>query len=316
MSESRRDLWIMPTGKTMLIETDASSRAREFLEKLHVNGKNWALPAKWLFRGHADARWDLVPSAFREDSWKDLTQFVDWGLPRASDRREAALLHDFGEALNRAGLTVPCDEQTLRMLDEGGTDSPQWIRDCGDLAALAQHHGLPTRLLDFSEHSFVAAYFAALDPRDPTAKELEVVAIDRRILDVGDRLDGMWLSVIRAPRSSNPNLHAQAGVFVAWTGQSEVLPLDVILERMLSDEIKIVGGHELTGPVLRRFTLPRSEAPELLWLLTHERITGGSMFPGVDGVVRELKEASIHLNWPDYATTIVSDDNEEGAQSP
>lgn len=46
-------------------------------------------------------------------------------------------------------------------------------------------------------------------------------------------------------------------------------------------------GHSL---VLRRFVLPRSQARQLLDLLSLERVDGASMFPGADGVVRAMRE--------------------------
>jgi hypothetical protein len=54
----------------------------------------------------------------------------------------------------------------------------------------------------------------------------------------------------------------------------------------------IVARRGDDGPELRRLTLPRTQAPTLLRLLANEGISGASMFPGADGVVRAMREES------------------------
>jgi hypothetical protein len=49
---------------------------------------------------------------------------------------------------------------------------------------------------------------------------------------------------------------------------------------------------------MRKLILPRKEAPRLLALLVDERVTGATLFPGVDGVVREMKERFLYQRWP------------------
>jgi hypothetical protein len=48
--------------------------------------------------------------------------------------------------------------------------------------------------------------------------------------------------------------------------------------------------HSQDAPVLRRLTLPITEAPRLLRLLAQDDISGQVLFPGFDGAVRGLKE--------------------------
>lgn len=88
---------------------------------------------RFLFRGHGSSEWQLAPSFDRA--------FIDFsGAER--DRLEDALLANFKKECE-------AEKQYKQLLDEEI-----------DTLALAQHHGLPTRLLDWTESPYVAAFFA------------------------------------------------------------------------------------------------------------------------------------------------------------
>lgn len=90
----------------------------------------------WIFRGQADAGWDLVPSFYR-----GLEKWLLVGSTAHAERihqMEHDLYRKFTQLVRR--YQNPCNK---------------WEEVC-----LAQHYGVPTRLLDWTRHPLAASYFA------------------------------------------------------------------------------------------------------------------------------------------------------------
>ncbi len=125
--------------------------AREFLDNLDLTHPRWSRQ-NWIFRGQNDVRWELKPSLFRKWS-KDTNP----GL-------ELALIRLFISNANLAQLPIPNNslgyytntfKPTVRELSAGARYDFSHV-----VFAIAQHSGVPTRLLDFTHSPLVAAYFA------------------------------------------------------------------------------------------------------------------------------------------------------------
>lgn len=155
----------------------------------------------------------------RRDKWREFVAFVDrhqlsnWIFRGVADAASHSLVpkvgrdpDEYDEATERV-IFANFKRRARQFIDTSGLN--EW-----DLMALAQHHGLPTRLLDWTTNPLVAAYFAVTSqPLDCTArvyaaKSPQLVNV-RRIDNPFDCKEVLAFT----PSAVAPRIVAQRGLF-------------------------------------------------------------------------------------------------------
>lgn len=202
-------------------------------EELHHALAEHRRGAVWLYRGQAEADWPLIPSVGRDPALmtaeRDL--FAAW-------KRGAVQYMD---------LPPPTD----------------W-----DWLAVAQHHGLATRLLDWTGNPLVAAFFAA-SRLLPTEAVVWAFAPDQQADTAADPFATTGVRLVR------PSAHVQR---IARQGAAFTIhgPPDRPAE-----------DHD--GP-RHKLVIAAEYRPRLLSELSHYGYNHATLFPDLDGLSR-------FLNW-------------------
>jgi hypothetical protein len=219
------------------------------------------------WRGHANSEWELLPHVFRRDQKR----------PELPPFDGCALIGHFQmRAPTRSHARTPEPD-----------DYFGWL-------FLAQHYGLPTRVLDWSENPLVALYFAVEsdEPADGCIWALWpgqlnahfggppslVQMRDPRVAEIAAKAfstEGSCDAVILAidGREIDPRMLVQMGRFTIH-GVPHVIE-------------NLIGSPRW----LRRYIVPRNDKMKLRHQLSALGVRRANLFPDLTNLARELREA-------------------------
>lgn len=267
------------------------SSVREFWDKLSPEKPLKSNTSKFIYRGHGNAVWPLMPAILRDN----IRRF--WQKEQISyDEQiffEIAVLNYFVEQCDLQGLRIPNDSSKFRIqnldINQSGNDKyyinpSDWPNDnLLELMALAQHHGVPTRLLDWTKRSYVAAYFAASSALASCEGSISKNKIAIWALDIECINLYRNIMLVKVPGATSSNLAAQSGLFTflkQFGKRGEIFKPIPLEDEFLS----------LPGTPLWKITLPVEHAIEVLDLCELYGISASTLFPGYDGSARAVSD--------------------------
>jgi hypothetical protein len=119
-----------------------------------------------------------------------------------------------------------------------------------DWLAIAQHHGLPTRLLDWSTSPLVAAYFAVNGDKEHSNTDAAVYGISTTCFrEAEENLDPLSLGPpvqLLFPRHITPRIAAQSGVFTVHPEPQTPFTHNELHRFVISKELKSLFRQSLS----------------------------------------------------------------------
>lgn len=208
--------------------------------------------ARWHFRGHGNCEFDLVPGLYR---YNIADTFSTW------ENVEKYLMNRFRkEAIPHLGY-LPVDDI-------------EWL-------VLAQHHGLPTRLLDWSLNPLIAIYFAT-ESKYHYSYDADVWCYGVPSLNnclpestyIARYINTESMAAVYYPPHITPRVTNQSGCFTIHSfpeGISQFIPFN-----------KTKTGKSWHSLV--RIKIPSSVKKNILNELYEIGIHKGVIYPGLDGI--------------------------------
>ena len=239
--------------------------SRDISEAVDLVKSTFGIFEIW-WRGQRDIEWDLVPSVYRCDQKGNFLY------------QEMPMLNRFQTRAKSRYSNCPSNE-----------DFPAWL-------FLMQHHGLPTRLLDWTTSPLVAAFFAASreeEEKDGVVWALNPHRLNSETVGTNDVLNPydinpvFFASAFRAnlpsasaflaiqPYEDSPRIMSQHSVF---TIQDRPDPLNIMPD--LAD-------------ALLKFRVPGSEKKKLRNDLYSLGVKESVLFPDLDHLANEIKTLTL-----------------------
>ncbi len=315
-----------------LIESKRYKSGVEFLEDISYGGDMYQnLKGGYVFRGLQSGSYKLIPSVLRHkpqlrDSAGNVVEDKhDLPFNIAESEfiqmtKEFMELKNFFEICDKNSLRLPSVKRFRRFpfsplsIIYFFLENKEWLpEDLHELAALAQHYGMETRLLDWTTNLETAIYFAVhqepkLSKEEKLDKDSDYVVIWalNPMINFGFETP---LRIIRPPYFGNPNLAAQKGLFTFWNVSGLQLPIngnvgkggmDVFqrltnrkpLDELIAEEYQKPENKEKIPnfTIMWKFLIPRKDRKVLYEYINNKNINAASLFPGYEGAVRCINE--------------------------
>ncbi len=304
----------------------------DFIKKISYKGELYGLvKGKYIFRGESSDEYELIPSALRKQNHESLVNVVkryfeyDDNLKENSEYfqmvAEYINLHNFYMLCDYRGLHVPSvndfREKLIGNVNIYSILKPYftWLPlKYIEIAGLAQHYGVYTRLLDWSRDINVAIYFAVSGlmniEKSKMPKNIVLWVLDATNFNA-QKLDCPGIELYTPEYAGNPNLCAQKGVFSLYRvncyfgdhrpdsfikDDKNIKSLDEIIKELDKVKNPKQAKQNNEGPILYKILIPTPKDDELYNYLRNEGYDASLIFPGYEGAAKTIKEDTYWKN--------------------
>lgn len=197
---------------------------------------------RWIFRGHSSTFFKLIPGVGRGGH-----------TSRTAKKFETSVFESFKRS-------------ALPYLKQTPNDDWAWL-------AIAQHHGLPTRLLDWTLNPFVGLYFAVAGNPTDDGKFFALYAPRKMSTNMRERSPFEIQSPFKfIPETTTERVRVQEGLFIAFSD------VECDLSTSLKEEWQ-----------LEEFLVPFAVKERLRYELYRLGVHGSALFPDLDGLASHVR---------------------------
>jgi hypothetical protein len=285
--------------ETPFIEKDLNSF--EEIDALLFNIRRRRPKKTIFFRGQSESVWGLTPSLFREVLQ---LQEIPADFVQTCVKNEMQNVRHFVRIADDIGFNLPGSYmKLLNSYKKFKIDYDDWYHlnknDYIELITISQHHGIPTRFLDFTSEPLIALFFAAEEaakkqlgmmPKEPLSEEkFSLWIIDAFYLFQPE----CRIITAHAPTARNKYLNAQKGLFITYDLQSEddfkgkskeYFNLKKIVEENCHEIAKLGEGAKEIWPVIQKYNFPFEHSFDILRKLDSRNINLTSIKPSLDNI--------------------------------
>ena len=239
----------------------------------------------WIFRGQRDSSWGLTPGIER--------MFV--GSPYLEEFYLAVERKQIAWFLKSAHHYAGFEDVGKHKLE---------------ILSLMQHHGIPTRLIDFTLSPFVALFFAVDDFVPIKGKKFSIWCVNfREIMKISGKIlykkytDAKYAGQLNSPELMFDEINSK-GSNLLWVGEQQKMNLRLHKQQgtfLFQSKLDCKFSDGLSNfikdndDLVHKYDIPSELYFESIEMLAKMSINHASIYPGIDGFCKQIRTQGLML---------------------